>query len=137
MTAEEARALKAKEKAEVTGTTEQIKPGLVFTPEVDIFETEREITLLADMPGVTADDLAIDLRENVLTLDGEVKPPETETEVDVLREYRTGKYYRQFNLSEVIDQAKIDAELKDGVLRLKLPKVEAAKPRQITVKTVV
>jgi len=134
MTDKEARALQAKEKAEVTGPMEQTRPGLVFTPDVDIFETARNITLLADMPGVKADDLTIDLRENVLTLDGEVKKPEAENEVDVFREYRTGKYYRQFNLSELIDQAKIDAELKDGVLRLTLPKVEAAKPRQISVK---
>jgi len=134
MTDAEARALQAKEKAEVTGPMEQTKPGLVFTPDVDIFETEKYIALLADMPGVKADNLTIDLRENVLTLDGEVQAPEAENEVDVSREYRTGKYYRQFNLSEVIDQANINAELKDGVLRLTLPKVEVAKPRKITVK---
>jgi HSP20 family molecular chaperone IbpA len=134
MTDEEARALQAKKKAEVAGPMEQTRPGLVFTPDVDILETDKEITLLADMPGVKADDLNIDLRENVLSLDGEVKAPEADDEVDIFREYRTGKYYRQFNLSELIDQAKIDAELKDGVLRLTLPKVEAAKPRQITVK---
>ena len=130
----ESKALQAKEKAEVTTPAEQTRPGLVFTPAVDIFETDKEITLLADMPGVKTDNLNIDLRDNVLTLDGDVKSPEADNEVDVFREYRTGKYYRQFNLSELIDQANIDAQLKDGVLRLTLPKVEAAKPRQITVK---
>jgi len=130
----ESKALQAKEKAEVTTAAEQTRPGLVFTPAVDIFETDKEITLLADMPGVKTDNLNIDLRDNVLTLDGEVKSPEADKEVDVFREYRTGKYYRQFNLSELIDQANIDAQLKDGVLRLTLPKVEAAKPRQISVK---
>ena len=134
MTEEESRALQAKEKAEVTGPMEHTRPGLVFTPEVDIFETDKSITLLADMPGVKADNLNIDLRENVLTLDGEVTSPEEDSEVDVFREYRTGKYYRQFNLSELIDQANINAELKDGVLRLTLPKVEAARPRQIAVR---
>ena len=129
----ESRALQAKGKAEVTTPAEQTRPGLVFTPAVDIFETEKEITLLADMPGVTAKDLNIDLHDNVLTLDGEVKSPEEAGETDVIREYHTGKYYRQFTLSQVIDQAKINAELKDGVLRLGLPKVEAATPRKIAV----
>jgi HSP20 family molecular chaperone IbpA len=130
----ESKALQAKEKAEVTTPAEETRPGLVFTPAVDIFETEKEIALLADMPGVKAKDLNIDLHENVLTLDGEVNAPEGADEVDVIREYRTGKYRRQFTLSQVIDQSKIDAEMKDGVLRLRLPKVEAATPRKITVK---
>ena len=134
MTDTETKALQAKEKAELTGTMEQIKPGIVFAPDVDIFETEKEITILADMPGVKSNNLSIDLRENILTLDGEVQAPEATGEVDIFREYRTGKYYRQFNLSEVIDQAKIEAEMKEGVLRLKLPKVEAAKPRKIAVR---
>jgi HSP20 family molecular chaperone IbpA len=130
----ESKALQAKEKAELTTPAEQTRPGLVFTPSVDIFETEKEITLLADMPGVKAGELNIDLRDNVLSLDGDVEPPEGDDEVDVLREYRTGKYYRQFTLSQMIDQSKIDAEMKDGVLRLRLPKVEAATPRKISVK---
>ena len=134
MAVTESKALQAKEKSEVTTPAEQIRQGLVFTPAVDIFETDKEITLLADMPGVKAGDLNIDLHENVLTLDGDVKSPEGANEVDVIREYRTGKYYRQFTLSQVIDQAKIDAELKEGVFRLSLPKIEAAKPRQIAVK---
>lgn len=136
MADEDTRSLQAKEKAEVASPAEQTSPGLVFTPEVDIFETDKEITLLADMPGVKAKDLLIGLRKNVLSLDGEVELPEGADEADVFREYRTGKYSRQFKLSEIIDQSKIDAELKDGVLRLKLPKAEAAKPRKIAVKAV-
>ena len=130
----ESKALQAKEKAEVTTPAEQTKPGAVFTPAVDIFETDKEITLLADMPGVKADSLNIDLHESMLSLDGDVKSPEGAGEVDVIREYRTGKYYRQFTLSQVIDQSKIEAAMKDGVLRLRLPKVEAAKPRKIAVR---
>jgi HSP20 family protein len=129
----ESKALQAKEKAEVTTPVEQTRSGAVFTPAVDIFETDKEITLLADMPGVKADSLDIDLHENVLSLDGDVKSPEGDDEVDVIREYRTGKYYRQFTLSQVIDQSKIEAAMKDGVLRLSLPKVEAATPRKIAV----
>jgi HSP20 family protein len=86
------------------------------------------------MPGVKAQDLSIDLNENVLTLSGDVKPPEGEKESDVLREYETGKYVREFKVSDIIDQSKIEAVLKDGVLRLNLPKVERAKPRKIAVK---
>ncbi|MBW2005783.1 MAG: Hsp20/alpha crystallin family protein [Deltaproteobacteria bacterium] len=135
MTDTERKALQAKEKAEVTSQAEQTRPGVVFTPAVDIFETDKEITLLADMPGVTSKALSIDLHENILTLDGDVNSPERDDEVDIMREYRTGKYYRQFTLSQVIDQSKIDAVLKDGVLRLRLPKVEAPTPRKIAVKT--
>jgi len=134
MTESEAKALQAKEKSEVNSMTEQTKPGLVFTPDVDIFETDKGLTLLADMPGVKAGDLNIDLKENVLTLDGDVKKPEGKNEVELFSEYRTGKYYRQFNLSEIIDQSKIEAKMTDGVLRLTLPKIEAAKPRKITIK---
>jgi HSP20 family molecular chaperone IbpA len=134
MTDEQAKALEAKDKQEVASPVEQTKPGPTFTPEVDIFETEANITLLADMPGVKADDLDIDLREDVLTLSGEVESPESADERTVLREYRTGRYVRQFSLSDTIDQSKIHAELKDGVLRLVLPKAEKAVPKKIAVK---
>jgi HSP20 family protein len=135
MADKESRALQAKEKSEVTTPAEPTRPGLVFTPAVDIFENGEGITLLADMPGVKSNDLNIDLRESTLTLEGDVESSEKAEEVDVIREYRTGKYYRQFTLSQVIDQGKIEAELKDGVLRLWLPKVKAATPRKITVKS--
>ena len=128
------KALKPKVKQEMTAPAEQTVAGPSFTPAVDIFETEKEITLLADMPGVKADKLNIDLRESVLTMTGEVSAPEGRDEADIFREYRTGNYFRQFTLSQLIDQSKINAELKDGVLRLTLPKVEEATPRTITVK---
>jgi HSP20 family molecular chaperone IbpA len=135
MTDSNAKEIQVKPKQEVTSQAEQTKPGVVFTPSVDIFETERELTLLADLPGVTAENLTIDLRENTLTLTGEVEPFERADEEDILIEYEIGKYYRQFSLSNVIDQSKIDANLTDGVLRLTLPKVEEAKPRKIEVRT--
>lgn len=122
------------ESKQVAPLPEQTHPGPVYTPAVDIFETDERIALLADMPGVKAKDLKIDLRENVLTLSGRVAAPESPTETEVLREYAAGTYFRQFTLSEVIDQAKIDAKLNDGVLHLDLPKMERARPREITVK---
>lgn len=130
----ESKSLQAKEKAQVSAPGEQLRPGLVFTPAVDILETEKEITIAADVPGVKAKSLSIDLNDSVLTFSGDVEPPENEGEVVLLREFRTGRYFREFRLSQVIDQAKIGAELKDGVLKLTLPKVEKAQPRKIAVK---
>jgi HSP20 family protein len=127
--------LKVREKQEVTSPAEQTTPGLVFTPAVDIFETEKEITLLADLPGVKADDLTIDLRDNTLTLAADIAPVDDTSEEDLLKEYDTGRYYRQFTLGELINQENIDAKLNDGVLRLALPKVEKATPKKISVKT--
>jgi len=118
----------------VPAVPEMTRPGPVYTPAVDIFETEHSITVLADMPGVDPADLNIDLRESVLTLTGRATTSEGAKESAVLREYQTGTFRRQFTLSEAIDQSKIDARLTDGVLRLELPKVEKAKPRQIAVK---
>ena len=135
MTEKDSKEIQVKPKQELTSPAEQTRSGLVFTPSVDIFETDHEITLLADMPGVSADNLTIDLRDNVLTLTGEVSPFEEANEEDILIEYEIGKYHRQFNLSSVIDQSKIDAKLNDGVLRLSLPKVKEATPRKIKVKT--
>ena len=125
--------IQVKEKREVSSPAEQTTPGFVFTPEVDILETEDAITLLADMPGVSSKDLDIDLRENTLTLSGLVQPFEAADEEDVIVEYEIGKYYRQFTISEVIDQSKIEALLNDGVLRLTLPKAEKARPRKIPI----
>jgi HSP20 family molecular chaperone IbpA len=115
-------------------TAEQTRPGRVYTPAVDIFETPDALTLLADMPGVEAKHLKIDLREGVLTLAGLVDAKPRSGAEDLLVELEPGSYYRQFTVSDVIDQSRIEAKLTDGVLRLHLPKVEAVKPRQITVK---
>ena len=135
MTDTESNAIQAKAKSEMTGPAELTKPGPVFKPAVDIFETDKVITLLADMPGVKAKGLNIDLKENILALDGDVEEFEDAKELDVLREYRTGKYYREFTLSQKIDQSGIEAKLNNGVLRLTIPKVEATTPRKITVKS--
>ena len=127
--------LQAKEKTEVAVPAEPTRPGTVFTPAVDIFETDKEITLVADMPGVKAKNLTIDLRDDTLTLRGDVKQEDGKDEQNILQEYQMGSYFRQFTLSEAIDQNKIDAKLKDGVLKLALPKAEKAVPKKITIKT--
>lgn len=129
----DSKELQVKEKQEMTNPVEQTKPGLVFTPDLDIFEDNQNIILLADMPGVTPGDVTIDLNDNVLSISGEVKPFQGQNESDVLIEFEIGRYYRQFNLSEVIDQSRIEAKHENGVLRLTLPKAEKAIPRQIKV----
>jgi HSP20 family protein len=125
--------LKVQEKKEVSTASEQTRPGGVFAPQVDIFETDQQITLLADLPGVAPDNLTVDLRDNILTLTGEVTALENANEKELFIEYEIGRYYRQFTLSDIIDQKRIDARMKDGVLRLTLPKVEKASPRKVTV----
>jgi HSP20 family molecular chaperone IbpA len=126
--------IKVREKQELTTPAEQTTPGMVFTPQVDIFETEKAITLLADIPGVKSENLNIDLRDNILTITGDIEAVDIGDEEEVLIEYEMGRFYRQFTLSEVIDQNKIDANLGEGVLRLTLPKVEKATPRKIAIK---
>ena len=129
----DSKEIKVKEKQEVTTPAEQTIPGMVFTPEVDIFETDQAITLLADIPGVKPEKLNIDLRDNILTITGDVDRLQAADEELLVMEYETGRYYRQFTLSEVIDQTKIDAKLNLGVLRLSLPKVAKAAPRKIAI----
>jgi HSP20 family protein len=126
--------LKKSESSVLAAAPEATYSGPVYTPAVDIFETDSAITVLADMPGVQPEDLTVDLRERVLTLLGRIPTPENQLEDWIVREHGAGTFMRQFTLSETIDQAKIEARLNDGVLRLELPKVEKAKPRQIAVR---
>ena len=108
------------------------REGVYFSPAVDIFDTEKELVLLADMPGVGADDVEIDLRDNVLSIVGKMLPEDEKGEF-LLREYRTGNYFRTFRITEVVDQSKITASMSDGVLKLVLPKVAKAVPRKIPI----
>jgi len=105
----------------------------VFLPAVDIFETPETLVLVADMPGVAGDKVTLDLKENHLTIYGEVGPPLNKGETMVDQEYYIGDFQRDFHLGSLIDQSKIEATLKDGVLRLVMHKVEKAKPRKIAV----
>ena len=93
MADKETKALQAREKSQLATSAEQTRPGPTFTPAVDIFETEREIALLADIPGVKAKDLNIDLRENVLTLTGEVASPESPEQIPSSVAMARSKYF--------------------------------------------
>lgn len=101
------------------------------SPPVDIYETEEGLMLLADIPGVTADRLSVDVKDDVLTIEGRTELPAEGTAV--YQEFELPNFFRQFQLSEQVDVARITASLKHGVLTLKLPKAEAAKPKTIKV----
>lgn len=127
--------LNVREKQEVAvGTAENTSDKPMFSPVVDIWETDNGLMLVADMPGVTTENLSLDLQDSTLTISGRVAPP-PEGRKYLLKEYEVGDFYRQFSLADNIDQANITAALKDGVLRLELPRVAPAQPRKITVKT--
>jgi len=128
--------MELKEKKEVKKVAgEGTRPGPVFIPAVDILENANEIIVLADMPGVESKSVDIDLKDNQLTITGKVDAPEAEKETSSYKEFNWGDYFRQFTLSNVIDQGKISAKMENGVLRLVLPKVEKAKPQKIKVAT--
>lgn len=129
-----AKELKPKAKEEIPVKVERVRPGRLFSPAVDIYETPQSLVLVADMPGVSGEGVTLDLKENILTLSGRVTPP-PEGESLLLQEYEVGDFYREFELGELIDQEKIEATMKDGVLTLILPKAEKAIPRRIEVKT--
>jgi HSP20 family protein len=126
--------LQVHDKKELETRSEGTRNVPVYIPLVDIYESANELTLVADMPGVPLENVDIDLHEDQLTLRGTVSVDESKGSA-VLSEYAVGDYYRQFTVSKVIDREKIEASMKDGVLRLVLPKAEVAKPRKITVKT--
>ena len=123
---------KAKEEAPAKG--ERVRSGRVFLPAVDIFETPEALVLVADMPGVPSDKIIVDLRNNHLTITGEINPPLGEKETLLVQEFYTGDFQRDFQLGTLIDQDHIAATMKDCVLRLTLPKAAQAKPRKIEVK---
>lgn len=108
--------------------------AMTFTPAVDIFEKGETTIIMADMPGVTPADIDVTLERQVLTLTGQVNPHTPEGYRRLASEYREGDYLRVFNLSDEVDQKKIKADFKNGVLRLELPRAVEAKPKKISVK---
>jgi HSP20 family protein len=127
--------LQVVDKKELDSSSENIRNAPVFTPPVDICESENEMVLFADMPGVPMENVEIDLDGDQLTIRGRALLGNGGNGALLLSEYRQGDYYRQFSLSKAIDRDKIEAMMKDGVLKVVLPKAEAVKPRKITVKS--
>lgn len=133
MTQNELKDLELREKRPVE-KAEGTRKGPYFEPRVDIYETPIALTVVADLPGTTNGNLEVDLAENVLTLTARVNEPDKRWR-PIYEEYRIGHYSRQFRVGGQVDQGKIAAKMKDGVLTLSLPKVETAHPRKIRVET--
>jgi HSP20 family protein len=106
-----------------------------FIPRTDIYETESEIIVLADVPGASEKAVDITLEKNVLSITAYVEPAIPSGFEIAYAEYEEGDYQRSFRLSDEIDQDKIGAVVSDGVLRLRLPKFQEAKTKKIAVKT--
>jgi HSP20 family protein len=119
--------------ANAPARAEDTTNGKQFAPRVDICETPSEILLLADLPGVAPTGIDLRYENGELTLRGRLESPEHKGR-PVLEEYETGDYYRVFQLHEAIDANRIEAEFKNGVLTVHLPKPEAAKPKQVQIK---
>jgi len=106
-----------------------------YTPPIDIHEGPDGLTLEADLPGATERNLRIQLEDNVLSLYAKIDSPVPDGARLVHEEYRLGDYHRSFILSDEVDREQITAELKNGVLRLTLPKAERARTRRIEIKS--
>lgn len=106
----------------------------IFAPRADVFETQDTIVVLADMPGVEENSIDITLEKNILTLNGFTSPQAEEGLQLIYCECPEGNYRRVFALSEEVDRDGIQATVKNGVLKLVLPKSAQAKVRKITVK---
>lgn len=115
-------------------TTCDTKSLRTYRPRVNIVETDAEIVVSAEMPGVDEDSTEIEIEKGLLTLTGTISLPEIDGYELAYSEFEPGRYERQFKLSDQIDQERIDATVKNGMLRLVLPKVPEQVPSKVTVK---
>jgi HSP20 family molecular chaperone IbpA len=123
------------EAAHAAGAEEMAPLQHAITPLIDIHEGPDGLVLEADLPGVNEENVSIQLEDNVLVLHAKVPAPFPEGARVLHEEYRVGDFYRSFILSDEVERGMISAELKNGVLRLVLPKAERAKTRRIEIKS--
>lgn len=126
--------LQVQKKRELEQKEEATIPARVFLPTADIYESGDALTVILEMPGVEKNNIEVRVENDVLKVEGKLDLSKYKGLQPLYTEYNIGHYARSFQLSSKIDQAKIGAELKDGVLSLTLPKVEEAKPRTIQVR---
>lgn len=109
-------------------------PRWYCTPPIDIYETDAGLVLQADLPGVTAEQLELQVQDNRLTLLGRVTHPVPEDARLIYQEYRIGDYLRSFILSDDVDHERVSARMSDGVLEVTLPRVVKPEPRRIQIR---
>ncbi len=129
----ENQSMEVQEKQELLEKEEKTIPARYFVPYTDIYETEEGLTLVVEMAGVEKTDIDISIEANVLQIEGRIDLSSYSEMKPVYTEYNVGHYNRKFSLPDAIDQSKISAEMEDGVLTLRLPKAEKAKPRRIEI----
>ncbi len=125
--------LPVQKKRELEHKDEATIPARIFVPVTDIYETPDALHVVLEMPGVARDKVQVRVEDGTLHVEGRLDLSTYQGLQPLYTEYNIGHYARRFQLSGEIDQARIAAELKDGVLSLTLPKAEDAKPRVITV----
>ena len=118
-----------------TKEVERTRARRIYSPSVDIIERDEDIILIADMPGVDDKSVDVTLEKDVLTIYGRVDQEIPEGYRSVYSEYGIGDYERSFTLSDEIDRDRIEASVKNGVLKLILPKADAVKTKKIPVKS--
>jgi len=126
--------LQTQKKREQESREETTIPARVFVPTADIYETQDALTVILEMPGVEKNNVAIRVEDGLLYVEGRLDLTKYQGLQPLYIEYNIGHYSRSFALSNKIDQSRIGAEMKDGVLTITLPKAEEAKPRQIEVR---
>ena len=125
--------LQVQQKREVERKQESTVPARTFLPVTDIFETNDALTVVLEMPGVERESVDVTVENDVLRIEGQVDFAKYQGLQPLYTEYNVGHYARSFQVSGKIDQDRISAELKDGVMTLVLPKAEKAKARRIAV----
>ncbi len=120
-------------KQEAAEREENLEPGRVYAPNVEIRETEDALWLWADLPGVDDDSVDVRLEDDVLRIQGNVRADDYANLTPVYTEYNVGSFHRSFRITAPIDSNKVTASMRNGVLELQLPKTAEAKPQQIPV----
>jgi HSP20 family protein len=123
----------AKTEQNAPNKEQNTRPGRSYAPRVDILETDAGLRLWADLPGVDEKSIEVELVDGVLSIRGRVATEEYENLEPLYTEYGVGNFETRFRLANTIDGGRIQAKLRNGVLELELPKIEAAKPRRIEI----